>query len=68
MTELESRVAELELRYTEQQRLLQDLSDVVYAQQKSIDLLMAEVALLRKKLEAEPGLVDANAVERPPHY
>lgn len=68
MTDLEARVTELEIRYTEQQQLVQELSDVVYAQQKTIDLLSAELALLKKKLEAEPGLVDANLQEKPPHY
>lgn len=70
MDELLARVAELELRFTEQQRLLQDLSDVAYGQQNAIDLLAAEVSVLKRKLDAggEIGLVDANAQEKPPHY
>ena len=68
MSDLEARLMELEIRYTEQQQLVQDLSDVVYAQQKTIDLLLAELGLLKKKLEGEPGLVDAQAQEKPPHY
>jgi SlyX protein len=68
MSLMEERITELELRYTEQQAALQALSDVVYGQQKSIDLLEAQLAVLRKRVEAEPGLVDAKADERPPHY
>lgn len=68
MSDLDARLMELEIRYTEQQQLVQDLSDVVYAQQKTIDLLLAELGLLKKKLEGEPGLVDAQAQEKPPHY
>lgn len=68
VTEVADRVTELEILFTEQQRLLQELSDVVYRQQQQIDLLGSEVALLKKKLAADPGLVDASAAEKPPHY
>lgn len=68
MSDLEARMTELEIRYTEQQKLVQDLSDVVYAQQRSIDLLEAQLAVLKSKLEAEPGLVDSTVQEKPPHY
>ena len=64
----EQRLAELELRFMEQQKLLEDLSSVVYAQQQTIDLAHARIAQLEKKLSSEPGLVDARADERPPHY
>ena len=65
---MEERLKELELRYTEQQAFVQELSEVVYAQQRQIDALNARLAVLAKKLEAEPGLVDAKADEKPPHY
>ena len=64
----EKRIAELEIRYMQQQELLQELSGVLYAQQKVIDQLRAEMDRLKQKLEAEPGLVDAQHDERPPHY
>lgn len=64
----EERIIELEIRYTQQQELLQELSDVLYAQQRTMDALRAELELLKKKLEADPGLVDAKQHERPPHY
>ncbi len=65
---MEERLKELELRYTEQQALLQSLSDVVYQQGKKVDALEVQVAHLTRKLQAEPGLVDAQQHERPPHY
>lgn len=68
MSETEERLTELEIRFTEQQRLTQELSEVLYQQQRAIDLLSSEVQLLKQKLAAEPGLVDANATEKPPHY
>jgi SlyX protein len=64
----DTRLNELELKYTEQQALLQELSDLVYQQQQTLDALKAEVRALGKKLQAEPGLVDAQERERPPHY
>ncbi len=64
----ESRLVELELRYMQQQEQLQELSEVLYAQQRELDGLKAELALLKKKLEGEPGLVDARQQEKPPHY
>ncbi|WP_224369193.1 SlyX family protein [Hyalangium versicolor] len=64
----ESRLIELELRYMQQSELLQQLSDVLYAQQQTLDALRAEVELLKRKLEGDPGLVDAKQQERPPHY
>jgi SlyX protein len=65
---MEERIAELELRYTEQQRMLQELSDVVYAQTRVVERLEFEVAALREKVAAEPGLVDSTVDELPPHY
>ncbi|HYH98456.1 SlyX family protein [Hyalangium sp.] len=64
----ESRFIELELRYMQQAELLQQLSDVLYAQQQQLDALKGEVDLLKRKLEGGPGLVDAKQQERPPHY
>lgn len=65
---MEERIIELEIRFTQQQQMLQELSDALFAQQKEIDQLRAEVNLLRARLQAEPGLVDASEKERPPHY
>jgi SlyX protein len=64
----DSRLMELELRYMQQAELLQQLSDVLYTQQKTLDALKAEVELLKSKLAGDPGLVDAKQQERPPHY
>jgi SlyX protein len=64
----EARFIELELRYMQQAELLQQLSDAMYAQQQELTALRAEVDLLKRKLEGEPGLVDAKQQERPPHY
>ena len=66
---MERRLAELELRYTEQQQLVEDLSAVVYRQQREIDALKAELNLIKQRLgESDPGIVDASRVDKPPHY
>ncbi|HEX8697845.1 MAG TPA: SlyX family protein [Myxococcaceae bacterium] len=64
----ESRLTELELRYMQQAEQLQQLSDVLYTQQRELDALKAEVKQLKDKLAGDPGLVDAKQLERPPHY
>lgn len=64
----EKRIAELELRYMQQQDMLQELSTVLYEQEKLIAALRAEMEVLKQKLEGDPGLVDARQQERPPHY
>ncbi len=66
---MKERIVELELRFTEQQQLLQELSDVVYAQGQSLERLEHELAAMGQKLAAmEPGLVDSTVAERPPHF
>ncbi len=52
----------------QQQELLLQLSDALYSQQRELDTVKAELELLKKKLQDEPGLVDARQQERPPHY
>lgn len=64
--ELEKRIVDLELRYMRAERMLQDLSDVLIDQQKTIDRLTAEVASLRERVPDEAGGPVPN--ERPPHY
>jgi len=66
---MRERIVELELRFTEQQQMLQQLSDVVYAQGQSLERLEHELAAMGQKLAAmDPGLVDVTIPERPPHY
>lgn len=66
--EVVARVQELEIKAMEQQRLLADLSEVIYAQQRELDELGKRVHRLGQKLAAEPGLVDQNQEDKPPHY
>jgi len=60
---LEARVTELELRYMQQEDLLQQLSDLVRDQQDAIERLVRVVKAYESELE---GSLPPN--ERPPHY
>ena len=67
MEDAEARIVELELRSMQQEAFLQELSSVLAEQQRAVDRLLAEVDLLRSKVQ-EPGVVDASRNDRPPHY
>jgi SlyX protein len=63
---MQDRIVELEIRYTHQQRMLEELSDVVAEQGRTIDRLAKELLALRARVaelgDEEPG------DDKPPHY
>lgn len=65
---MEERIVELELRFTEQAALLEDLSGVVHEQEKQLAILRGEVARLQGRLEQAEERLPPPAGERPPHY
>jgi uncharacterized coiled-coil protein SlyX len=62
---METRFTELEIRYSHLERHVAELSDVVFAQQKTIDALEREMAKIRARLR---DLGDPVVDEKPPHY
>ena len=66
---MESRIAELEVKLSFCEDLLEELNKTVYRQQRQIELLQKEMAALREQvkasLPAEPG---ESVDETPPHY
>jgi uncharacterized coiled-coil protein SlyX len=61
----EPRVVDLELRFMKMERFVQDLSDTVAGQQRTIDALAAQVRrLTERSVDAE----DSPRAEAPPHY
>ncbi len=62
---MESRLVDLEVRYTHLARQMEELSQVVFAQQKTIDRLTQELAAWRA---GAAGVEDGPGLERPPHY
>ena len=63
----EQRLNELELRFTEQQALLEDLSGVLHEQQREIARLQAELRVLRGRLEQTESRLPQPGQEKPPH-
>jgi uncharacterized coiled-coil protein SlyX len=59
---VESRLVDLETRYTHLERQVADLSEVVFEQQKIIEVLRRQLAELRDR----GGEVTSN--DPPPHY
>lgn len=68
MPSADERLNELELRYLSLQDEFEKLSDVVYEQQKRLDVYEAEILRLRETVSSG-GLGDAGPQsEKPPHY
>ncbi|MGE0484508.1 MAG: SlyX family protein [Gammaproteobacteria bacterium] len=68
MTDIDPETLELRLAWLE--RTAEELGDIVYCQQREIDLLRERLAQAERALAARPGAerpTDA-AEERPPHY
>lgn len=63
----DERFQNIEMALTEQQRMLDDLSDVMLAHQREIDLLKKENKLLKSMLEQET-VKPLSEETPPPHY
>lgn len=61
----DERIVELEVRFTHQQALLDELSSVLFAQQSTIDRLEGRVRDLERRIA---DLGEPIHVEKPPHY
>ena len=67
----DDRFEQLEFKVAHLEKSLQDLSDVLYRQQREIEALQARGQLLLdqvQQLEDRGGGGDADRVEIPPHY
>lgn len=62
---MESRLTELEVRYTHLERQVAELSDVVFAQQRAIDGLLRQLTATKAEIA---HLSEPAANEKPPHY
>jgi uncharacterized coiled-coil protein SlyX len=62
---MDTRLTDLEIRYSHLERQFAELSDVVFAQQKTIEALERELAKIRVRLR---DLGDPVVDEKPPHY
>ena len=66
---MEARIAELEVKLSFCEELLEELNKTVYRQQQQIDLLPKEVAALREQVKTSMPAEPREPVdETPPHY
>ncbi len=65
--DLERRIVDLELRYMQQERLTEELNQVIVAQQRAIDRLTVEIRTLREQLLSDPAATLKDEPP-PPHY
>lgn len=64
-----SRLETVEIKLAHLERAIQELSDVVYRQQRQLDGVLESNRQLRRQLEEIEGRsADPTAVEIPPHY
>jgi SlyX protein len=63
--ELEARIVDLELRFMRQEKLAEELNDVLVEHERTIDRLVAELRTLRQQVGA---LGEPMKDEPPPHY
>jgi SlyX protein len=66
----DERIVELEVRFTLQQDLLQQLSDALWEQQRVLDRLSAKVKQLEQRASSadEPEAPRSPEDDVPPHY
>ena len=62
---MENRLVELEVRYTHLERQLDELSQVVFEQQKLLDRMAKDLSALRSRIMTPD---DDAPDEPPPHY
>ncbi len=62
---MEERLVTLEVRYTHLERQVEEMSQVLFEQQKLVDRLVKELTVLRKTMS---GVKVGSADEPPPHY
>jgi uncharacterized coiled-coil protein SlyX len=62
---MDDRLIELETRYTHLERQVADLSEVVFEQQKALELLRKQLLALDARLDQQEGPAPN---DQPPHY
>ncbi len=69
MSDNESRLADLEIKLSYTEDLVDELNRAIYRQQLQIDLLAGELETMREQVRtAEPGEAHSLRDEIPPHY
>ena len=65
-----ARIADLEIQLTHQQRQVEELNELVYSQQQTLEVLTAELRQIKEQLQIVlPSLTKESEDEMPPpHY
>ena len=69
--EIDEKIRRIETTAAFQETTIQELNDVVYEQQKTIDALVKEQGKLRDLItnnQATPGQLRSMSEDKPPHY
>lgn len=68
MKDVTERMDELEMRFSYQENMIQELSGVIYSQQKELEALRAEVKTLTSKMKDLEHSAAEGSSQKPPHY
>lgn len=64
--ETQERLINIEMKISHQDLIIEELNQVVYQQQKTIDVLSKKLKLIEDQFRADPNIGPAG--EKPPHY
>jgi SlyX protein len=65
-SETQERLVNIEMKISHQDLIIEDLNQVVYQQQQTIDMLSKKLKLIEDQFRADPNIGPAG--EKPPHY
>lgn len=64
--EIQERLVNIEMKISHQDLIVEELNQVIYQQQQTIDILSKKLKLLEDQFRADPNIGPAG--EKPPHY
>lgn len=64
--ETQSRLVNIEMKISHQDLIIEELNQVIYQQQQTIDGLSKKLKLIEEQFRADPNIGPAG--EKPPHY
>ena len=65
-TETQDRLINIEMKISHQDLIIEELNQVIYQQQQTIDGLSKKLKLIEEQFRADPNIGPAG--EKPPHY
>ena len=69
MSDLETRITDLEIRLAHHEQMTEELSEVIARQDRTIDMLTAQMRrLIERAQNLEGSILGPPENQRPPHY